>query len=167
MKKKRAIGSLLFIILVVLLGCGNKEREEKVYEVKIKGLRNVIVDAASSYINFCRSYVAVWEYAKVTGMDFETAYAELQGDRGEKARRYFGENRANIKRLMESLADPPPKFAESYQKLEELYDIYEDLHTLTLNPSGSEEEFNDSVNELHGEFAEKLEELDMLLMKIF
>jgi len=167
MKKKPIAGILLFTVFLVLLGCSNREREEKAYEVKIRGLRNVIVKAASSYINFSRSYVTIWEYAKVTGMDFETAYAELQGDRGEKARRYFGENRANIKRIVGTLSDPPLKFSKCYKRLVELYGIYEDLHTLTLNPSGTEEEFNDSINGLHTEFVEKLEELDLLLMKIY
>lgn len=163
MNKKSVISIILFTVLAILLGCSSKGKKEQLYDVKIRGAGNVIVKQASACINLCRSYVTTWEYARVTGTDFKTASAQLQGTEVESLKKQFEESKSEINKLLEDLANPPLKYIEAHEKLIELNDIYSKIHSLVMNPSGSMESFNDSINELQNKLVEKKNELDSTL----
>lgn len=168
MKKMSVLCIVVFTVFVILMGCtsGSKEKKERLYEVKIAGMGNVIVKQASACISLCRSYVATWEYAKATGTDFKAAAGELQGTETKRLKNQLIEGRQTIKEFLGGLENPPLKFAESYEKLIELREIYQKIHSLALNPPDSMEGFNDSINNLQNKLVDKKEELDSMLAKV-
>ncbi len=163
--KKGLISALIFWSgIVYFVGCGNQGREERAYEVKAQGLGKLIVSQASACVSQSRAYMAVWEYAKVSEMEFEQAAAEMLGAETKQNKAMMVENKALVETLLEELKDPPIKYEESYKKLIELHEIYVQLHTLALEPSDDMEEHNEKVNGLADRIAEKKRELDTTLI---
>jgi hypothetical protein len=163
--KKSLISTLVFLpVIVYFAGCGNQGREERAYEIKAQGLGELIAKQASACVSQSRAYMAVWEYAKVSEMEFEEAAAEMLGAETRQNKAMMVENKAMIETLLEELKDPPKKFEESYTKLMELHAIYVQLHTLALDPSDDMEEHNEKVNSLADKIAEKKRELDATLI---
>jgi len=165
MKRNFAFVILLLIILWGGLSCQSKEKNIELYGVKAVGIGNIIVNMASACISQSRSYVTAWEYARVSGMDYDTAAAEMLGPEAERLKNQLRENKAELDVLMEELKDPPVEFAESYAKLLELYDLYALIHELALNPSQPMEDYNDSINSLQNSIAQVKDELDSMLVK--
>jgi len=163
--KKSLISGLIFLpAIVYFAGCGNQGREERAYEIKAQGLGELIAKQASACVSQSRAYMAVWEYAKVSEMEFEEAAAEMLGAETRQNRTMMVENKALMETLLEELKDPPKKFEEYYKKLIELHAIYVQLHTLALDPSDDMEEHNEKVNSLADRIAEKKRELDATLI---
>ena len=54
--------------------------------------------------------------------------------------------KAQVDKLMGKVNEPPAKFMKSKEKLAKLYGIYSNLHSLTLAPKGSLQNFSDSAN---------------------
>jgi hypothetical protein len=163
--KKSLISALIFLpVIVYFSGCGSQQREERAYGIKAQGLGELIVGQASACVSQSRAYLAVWEYAKVSEMEFEEAAAEMLGAETKQNKAMMVENKAMIETLLEELKDPPKKYEESYKKLMELYEIYVQLHNLALDPSGDMEEHNEKVNSLADRIAEKKRELDATLI---
>lgn len=159
---KRSLISLLIFLLVIALftGCGNQGRKESAYEIKAQGLAELIVNQASACVSQSRAYMTVWEYARVSEIEFEKAAAEMLDAETEQNKAMMVENRAMIETLLEELKNPPLKFEGSYKKLMELHAIYVQLHTLALDPSDNMEEHNEKVNSLADKMTEKKRELD-------
>jgi hypothetical protein len=163
--KKSLISALIFLpVIFYFAGCGNQGREEGAYEIKVQGLGELIANQASACVSQSRAYMAVWEYAKVSEMEFEEAAAEMLGAETKQNQAMMVENKALIETLLEELKDPPEKYEESYKKLIELHEIYVQLHTLALQPSDDMEEHNEKVNSLADQIAEKKRELDATLI---
>ncbi len=163
--KKSLISALVFLpVFVYFAGCGNQGREERAYEIKAQGLGELIAKQASACVSQSRAYMAVWEYAKVSEMEFEEAAAEMLGAETKKNQAMMVENKSMIEKFLEELKEPPKKYEESYKKLTELYEIYVQLHTLALDPSDDMNEHNEKVNNLADRIAEKKRELDATLI---
>jgi len=163
--KKSLISALVFLpVIVYFSGCGNQQREERAYGIKAQGLGELIASQASACVSQSRAYMAVWEYAKVSEMEFEEAAAEMLGAETKKNKAMMIENKAMIENLLEELKEPPKKHEESYTKLMELHEIYVQLHTLTLDPSDDMDEHNEKVNGLADRIAKKKRELDATLI---
>jgi hypothetical protein len=163
--KKSHVSALIFLLLIIYFaGCRNQGREERAYEIKAQGLGELIAKQASACVSQSRAYVAIWEYAKVSEMEFEEAAAEMLGAETRQNKAMMVENKAMIETLLEELQDPPKKFEEYYKRLMELHAIYVQLHTLALDPSDDMEEHNEKVNSLADRIAEKKRELDATLI---
>jgi hypothetical protein len=148
-----------------MIGCGGSvsEREKMIYANKLEATGNIIVQQASACISQARSYMATWEYAKVSDIDFKTALRELGGEETARNKALMIENRTEIERLIESLQDPPPEYLETLQKLEELEEAYLEIHFLVLEPPESMEDFQDSVVEWEDWLVEVKQEFDSIL----
>ena len=79
MKKSRVLVGLILFVFGLFSGCSNRAQEERRYEIKVRSLRELIVGQAYACVSQSKAYQAVWEYAKVTEMDFDSAAAQMLG----------------------------------------------------------------------------------------
>ena len=131
----------------------------------VRAAGNVIVNQASACINQARVYITVYEYAKVSGMDYEAAAAEMLGKETEQNKRMMMENRRAIGSLLNGLGELPPELAGTQARLLELHKKYLQIHSLAINPSGSMEGFNESINDLQNQLLKAKRDLDTELAK--
>ena len=160
MKKYLILSAFYFLIFSLFSGCSNRAQEEQKYEIKAQGLGKLIAQQASACVSQSKAYQAVWEYAKVSDMDFETAAAQMLGPETKQNKAMMVEHKLMIEDLLEELKDPPSRFEDTYKKLAELHEIYVKLHDLAMDPSDDMDEHMKSVNKLSGQILEKSRELD-------
>ena len=162
-KRKILIGSM-GICLVIFSGCGNRAQVEKSYEITASKVGQLMISQAEACISQSRAYQAVWEYAKVSDMDFKSAAKEMLGPQTSQNKATMVENKSMIESLLEDLKEPPAKFEETHKKLEELYEIYVKLHDLAMDPLDDMDKHMKSVGELSDQIAEKARELNAALI---
>lgn len=160
MKKCQVFGVLIFFAFGLFSGCSNRAQEERKYEIKAQGLGELITQQAYACVSQSKAYQAVWEYAKVSEMDFETAAAQLLGPETRQNKATMVEHKAMIENLLEELKEIPSRFEETYKRLGELYEIYVQLHDLAMDPLNDMDKHMKSVNKLSDQIVEKARELD-------
>ena len=101
MKKCQVFGVLIFFAFGLFSGCSNRAQEERKYEIKAQGLGELITQQAYACVSQSKAYQAVWEYAKVSEMDFETAAAQLLGPETRQNKATMVEHKAMIENLLE------------------------------------------------------------------
>ncbi len=160
MKKCLIIAPIVFFMFCLFSSCSNRAQEEQKYEIKAQGLGELIVQQASACVSQSRAYQAVWEYARVSDMDFETAAAQMLGPETKQNKATMIEHKAMIENLLGELKEPPSQFEETYKKLEELYEIYVQLHDLAMKPLNDMDQHMKAVNKLFDQIQAKKRELD-------
>lgn len=160
MNKTLTPGTVITLVIFLLFNCGTKAAEEEKYEIKAMGIGNVIFHQAQACINQSRAYRTAWEYAKVTGMDFDSAAKEILSEDMYSNKQMMLDNKAQIEGMLEELEKPPDKYAEAHKKLKDLYEIYIKLHNLAIEPLSDLEKHDASVNDLAAQIIKKKEELD-------
>lgn len=164
MKKCQILVGLVFFAFGLFSGCGNHAQEERRYEIEAQALGKLISQQAYACVSQSKAYQAVWEYAKVTEMDFETAAAQMLGSETKQNKATMVEHKAMIENLLEELKEPPSRFEETFKRLGELYEIYVQLHDRALDPLDDMDKHMKSVNELSDQIIEKTRELDAALV---
>ena len=164
MKKCRILGILVLFFFGLFSGCSNRAQEEKRYEIKAQGLGELITQQAYACVSQSKAYQAVWEYAKVSEIDFETAAAQLLGPEMKQNKAMMVEHKAMIEKLLEELIEPPSRFEQTYKRLGELYEIYVQLHDLGMNPLDDMDKHMKSVSKLSDQIVEKTRELDAMFV---
>jgi hypothetical protein len=164
MKKNQICLSLICFAFVFFSGCGNRAQVEMRYEIKAQSLGKLMVNQAYACVSQSKAYQAVWEYAKVSEMDFKSAAAQMLGPQMSQNKATMVEHKAMVEDLLEELKEPPLKFEETYKRLGELYEIYVPLHDLAMDPLDDMDKHMKSVNELSDQIVEKARELDAVLV---
>ena len=160
MKKCQILVVLIFFAIGFFSGCTNRAQKERGYEIKAQGLGELITQQAYACVSQSKAYRAVWEYAKVSEMDFETAAAQMLGSETRQNEAMMVEHKAMIENRLEELKEPPSRFEETYKRLGELHDIYVQLHDLAMDPSEDMRQHMESVNKLFDQILERKRELD-------
>jgi transposase len=160
MKKCLVSFAILTFSFGLFSGCSDRTQELQRYEVKAQGLGELMTQQAYACVSQSKAYQAVWEYAKVSEIDFETAAAQMLGAETKQNKAMMIEHKSMIEKLLEELKNPPSQFEVTYKKLSELYEIYVQLHDLAMDPLDDMEKHMDSVNELSDKIAEIKRELD-------
>jgi hypothetical protein len=163
MKKGRIIAPLFFLLVGFFFGCSNRAQEEKRYEIKAQSLGELMVNQAHACVSQSKVYQAVWEYARVSEIDFKTAAAQMLGPETRQNKATMVEHKAMVENLLDQLKEPPARFEETHKRLGELYEIYVRLHDLGMDPLDDMEQHMKSVNELSGQIVKKARELDAAL----
>jgi hypothetical protein len=163
MKKGRIITPLFFLLFGLFFGCSNRAQEEKRYEIKAQSLGELMINQAHACVSQSKVYQAVWEYARVSEIDFKTAAAQMLGPETRQNKATMVEHKAMVENLLDQLKEPPARFEETYKRLGELYEIYVRLHDLGMDPLDDMEQHMKSVNELSGQIVKKARELDAAL----
>jgi DNA repair ATPase RecN len=143
----RICGSILIITVIILAGCGGGGTKTKLlYIEKARGLGDIIMKQAEASLNICRMYDTVWEYAKVSDMDFGTAYREM-GGRADGVRLDMEANKARMTVMLSTLESPPKGFEKLHERLMELWDMYKQFEAFVAKiPDVSQEEYHDEVD---------------------
>ena len=160
---------VLFLSLLCVLfpnvSCQNKSKKEEIYAIRVGDLSDVILTQSSACLSQTKAYTAVWEYAKVTGEDFDTAASHILGSARAEAKRNFAHNKMMIQEFLKKVEDPPEKYRSSHGKLLEMYDLYIKLNDLAVKPNAPQEEYEASVYKLYDQLLKKGAELNTLLGK--
>lgn len=164
MKKTIACIPVLLLVFGLFSGCGNRAREEKEYAIKAQSLGELITQQASACVSQSKAYMAVWEYARVSEVDFQTAAKEMLGAETRENKAMMVEHKAMIENLLEELRDPSSGFESTYDRLAELHDIYVKLHDLGMEPSDDMQKHMETVDTLFDQILEKKRELDATLV---
>ncbi|MCK4931557.1 MAG: hypothetical protein KAT01_05280 [Candidatus Aminicenantes bacterium] len=156
---------LLLCVLFLNISCQNKGEEEDMYALRVENLGDVILVQSSACLNQSKAYTAVWEYAKVTGEDFNRAARHILGPARAEAKGQFTQNKMKIDDFLQKVEDPPEKYKPAHEKLLEMYGLYVKLHDLVLKPTAPQEEYEASVYKLYDALLKKAGELNSLLEK--
>jgi hypothetical protein len=164
MKKCFTIASIFLFVICLFIGCSNRAQKERQYAIKAQSLGELVVNQAYACVSQSKAYQAVWEYAKVSEIDFKTAAAQMLGPETRQNKAMMVEHKAMIENLLEELKEPPSRFEETYKRLGELYEIYVQLHDLGMDPLGDMDKHMKSVNILSDQIVEKTQELNAVLV---
>lgn len=151
------------IITVLLVCCGAPQQNKQIFLMKAGDLGDIIVKQAAGDINICNMYNTVWEYAKVSDMDFKTASREMMVDTAG-IKMQTDSNMQMMDRLMNTVNKPPKGMTGIRDKLVELREAYLEFSRFVYKtPDTSQETFNSKVDK-HVENIEALKsELDDLI----
>lgn len=161
-KRKYSRIFLLFFLFVSLFGCARQQEEEKAYREVLMSAGEVITKMASACISHARSYINIREYARVSGEDFDAIADRILGKEYQELQAQLEASKLKIDEFMEGLEDPPSTLSELYERLFGLHALYLKIHNLAMNPSGSMDEYRDSINELESQMKELKSRLDDL-----
>lgn len=156
---------LIFLVLcffVTLVGCARQQEEEKAYREVLMSAGEVITKMASACISHARSYINIREYARVTGEDFDAIADKILGKEYQELQAQLEASKLKIDEFMEGLEEPPSALIELYEKLFELHALYSEIHDLAVSPSGSMDEYSDSINDLESRMKGLKSRLDLL-----
>ncbi|MGB3862213.1 MAG: hypothetical protein WA915_09005 [Candidatus Aminicenantaceae bacterium] len=156
---------LLLSVLFLNISCQNKGKEEDLYALKVEDLGDFILVQSAACLNQSKAYTAVWEYAKVTGEDFDSAARHILGPARAEAKERFIQNKMKIDDFLQKVEGPPEKYKSSYEKLLEIYGLYAKLHDLALKPSAPQEEYEASFYKLYDKLLKEAGEFNTLLGK--
>ncbi len=163
-RRSISIFCVLFLcVFFLVISCRNKGKEEAMYALRIEELGDVICVQSSACLDQSKAYTAVWEYAKVTGEDFDSAARHILGPARAEAKGQFTQNKMNIDDLLQKVENPPEKHKPAHEKLIEIYALYVKLHDLAIKPTAPQAEYEASVYRLYDELLKRAGELSTLM----
>ncbi len=160
MRKFSVFAVSVTFALALFSVCANRVQEDRRYEIKAQSAGNFIVQQASTCVSQSKAYMAVWEYARVSEIDFEKAAAEMLGPETRQNKAMMVEHKGMIKGFLEELKDPSSRFESTYERLTELHAIYVKLHDLAMDPSDEMRKHMETVDKLFDQILEKKREFD-------
>ena len=158
---------ILGVMTALIVCCGQSKRQSLFFLEKAKGLGDIIIKQASGDMNLCKMYNTVWEYAKVTDLDFQSAYREMMLDTSE-IEMQMETNMQMMDRIMNMVKSPPKNIIGIHDKLIELRESYLEFNKFIYQlPQVSQEKFNAeadayvaNINSLRGELARLIAEAE-------
>jgi len=154
---------ILWVMTVLLVYCGQSKKQSLFFLEKAKGLGEIIIKQASGDMNLCNMYNTVWEYAKVTDLDFQSAYKEMMLDTSE-TKMLMETNMQMMDRLMNMVKDPPKNMTGILDKLIELRESYLEFNKFIYQlPQVSQEKFNAEADDYVVNINSLKDELDRLI----
>ncbi|MGD2245682.1 MAG: hypothetical protein PVI11_03955 [Candidatus Aminicenantes bacterium] len=162
MNRKYYLIVLGLCLFITLIGCTRQKKEEEAYREILISTGEVITKMASACISHARSYINVREYAQVSGEDTNTITDKILGKEYQELQAQLMASKMKIDEFMEGLEEPSSTLVELYKKLFELHALYSKIHTLAVSPSGSLDEYSDSINDLENQLKELKSSLDVL-----
>ena len=166
--RKIAVLAVMAGAVLFYSACGSsaKSNDEALYSLKLEKTAEIIASHAYACSSQLSSYWAIWEYAKASEIDFETAAQQMQGGQTTQNLSMMQENKAQIDRLLADLESPPEKYAEAFQKLQDLYAAYVQMHSQALKPSGDWEYLEQRIRTMEDNVHTRKSELDAELSAV-
>lgn len=153
----------LFGMAFLNINCQDKGQKEKMYAHRLGDLSDVILIQSSACLGQVKAYAAVWEYAKVTGGDFDTAAGHILGSQRTDTVNRFAQNKMIIADFLENIKNPPETYRSVHEKFLDMVDMYKRLNDLAVKPTGPQEEYEASVYKLYDSILKTAGELKTLL----
>lgn len=152
---------------ILVICCGQSKRQRLIFLEKGKGLGEIIIKQASGDMNLCKMYNTVWEYAKVTDLDFQSAYREMMLDTSD-IKMQMETNLEMMDQMMNMVESPPKNMTGIYDKLVELRESYLEFNKFVYQlPRVSQKEFNAkaeshlaNINSLKGDLDRLIAEVE-------
>ena len=166
MRKSKKITRLAFLGVMIAFSVfcgGGSKKESLLFLEKAKGLGGIIVKQASADVSLCNMYNTVWEYAKVTDLDFRSAYREMRMNTTE-IKAQVATNKLMMDEMMDMVKNPPENMKEIHDKIVELRKLYLEFNAFVLElPQVSQESFNAEVETYLADIDSLKSELDHLI----
>lgn len=165
MKKTSQIDRLFILggVVIFLVCCGQGKRQSLMFLENAKGLGEIIAAQAAAGTNLCNMYNTVWEYAKVTGLDFRSAYKEMMLDTSEIANQ-MESNKQMMDKMMNLVKSPPKNMAAIYDKLIELREYCLDFNKFVIQmPQIPQAKFNSEIGVSVAKINSLKNELDRMI----
>lgn len=155
---------IFFGMLTVLFTCcGAPKQNQQIFLTKAGDLGDIIVKQAAGDMNICNMYNTVWEYAKVSDMDFRSAAREMMVDTSS-IKMQSDSNMQMMDRLMNMVKKPPKGMAAITDKLVALREAYLEFNRFVFKtPETSQDKFNADVDAHIEEINALKNELDELI----
>lgn len=189
--KKYLIAALVaIVVLIAAFFVGNALHQQKLekeaaqlkaeYESNIKNVSFSMLVGASNAETAGNLIKRVWQnaiyeerdsetdkYTRPNGWfvdDFNDALSNLFSDETFKASLASIEtNQEGVSKIMRELKNPPEEYKDAYASLKELYDAYNALTNLALNPTGSLSTFSQNFNAADAEFINCYDAMDLYI----
>ena len=153
---------ILGVVTVLLVCCAQSNRHSLFLE-KARGLGEIIIKQASADMNLCKMYNTVWEYARVTDLDFRSAYREMMLDTSE-IKMQMETNMQMMDRMMNMVKSPPKNMTGIHDKLIELRESYLEFNKFVFQlPQVSQKKFNAKADAYLANINSLKGELDILI----
>lgn len=165
-EKTFLLGFIVICLVFSSCGAGNKELKMSMYLKKAEATADVIIKQASACTSLARSYMATWEYARVSGIDFAQAMREMYGQSTTENKIMMKGNKLDIDELVVSLENPPSGCEEIYEMIKTMHQKYSEIHFLVLEPLEDMEKFQEMVMDLENDLMDLREELESLLISL-
>ena len=165
MRKSKTTTQLIIlgVLVALLICCGQSKKKNLLFLEKAKGLGDIIIKQASGNMSLCKMYNTVWEYAKVTNMDFKSAYREMILNTSE-IEMQMETNNQMMDRMMNMVKSPPKNMTGIHDKLIELRELYLEFNEFVFqSPQVSQKKFNVKVDEYLEDINSLKGELDRLI----
>ena len=154
---------ILGVMTVLFVNCGQSKRQSLLFLEKAKGLSGIFITQASADMNLCKMYNTVWEYAKVTDLDFQSAYKEMMLDTSE-IEMQMETNKQMMDRMMNMVKSPPKNMTGIHNKLIELRELYLEFNKFVFQmPQVSQGKFNTEADAYVAKINSLKGELDRLI----
>ena len=155
----------LFAVSMLTSACGNNIAEaEAEYEatlIETVALIRLYAEVSEMVLGHVAS---TWRNAIDDRRDFNESLRFLFSlDSMQDLLDSLRENNAIIVENMRDLQDPPERLRDAYDALLDLFEIYSQLHSLAVSPSGSLQSFNAARNDLSARFSATYARLEVLL----
>jgi hypothetical protein len=165
---RRSKGTALYLlgamtVFLAFCGGGRSKKESFLFLEKAKGLGGIIIKQASGDVSLCNMYNTVWEYAKVTDLDFQSAYREMRMNTTE-IKAQVATNKLMMDDMMDMVKNPPENMKGIHDKLVELREQYLEFNAFVLElPQVSQETFYARVEVYLADIDSLKSELDNLI----
>lgn len=167
MRKYLRCTAALILLGLGMTACGGSKQRTFLYLEKARGLGDVILNQAGADLNVCKMYDAVWEYAKVSDMDFKTAQREMMGGRPEALFLEMDTNQEMLVRMIGLTNNPPRDCRDIQAKLDGLYAKYKKFHRfIRKEPTLSQDKYKQKIQTFMDELTELKEELDQEIVLV-
>lgn len=181
-KKFIIIGIIISICVIAGLILFLQSRKES-YIKKLETTRLKMLDGGSNAESLCNLTNKVWYNAIYEKFDDETdkytrthyGIADSFIDFNEAIGNLYTDdeiidevssiqdNQKNVKALIKDLQNPPKDLENCYNTVLNMYDYYKNLTDLAISPTGSLEDYSDSISEAIDGFMTEYEKLDNIM----
>lgn len=131
------IWGCLAVLALLLSGCGaggGGAQEMAAYKLRLDSTGELVFGQAQACLSQMRSHWAIAEYAKASEIDFATAARQMQDSQTRANLSTMRRMKTDLDGRLERLSEPATEFEDAFRKLEELHDVYTEIHTFVTDP---------------------------------
>jgi hypothetical protein len=160
---KYILSIILLILTIFISGCTTSYQNET-YKTNLLKTYDYIQGYSESNFKNCSLHSTVWKNAIRDNKDFNIELKKLSEELENNGMyNYARYNKTSIDTRMKEVSNPPKGYEKAHDKLVEMYGIYSQLYSLSLNPSGSLVSYNNTINDLQSKLVKASSEFNVLL----
>ena len=160
---KYILSLTLLILAIFSSGCTTSYQKE-VYKTNLLRANDYVQLYSKSCFNLCNLRSSTWERSIKSGKDFNVEISK-ETEELERVGRLASirNSKTSMERYMKEASNPPKGYEKAHDKLVEMYGIYSQIYSLSLNPSGSLVSYNNAINDLQSKLVKASSEFNVLV----